>query len=153
MTAKRNLVSRVLSLAAAMVLLAGICLMAGCSLEETAYSGSVKYGNRVYADLISIEPMTKVGSSYLGTAYNYTDTVCVGYTTTGDEVWVYLSIEKYKELFDATANFEGDEWWADKVSFSEPVRVHGKMDRAESLCQGLSEDTGHDLILVFSSKD
>ena len=111
-------------------------------------------GDLVYVDLISIEPMTKVGTSYNGSVVtNYTETACVCYTTAGDEVWVYIDIDTYMNLFDSTADFVGDDWWADRIDFSSPVRIHGKMDMAEDLCEGLSYDIGSSLVIEFESKD
>ena len=149
---KRNTISRLLSLVLALTML--LALAACGSAEEVAYSASAEEGDLVYVDLISIEPMTKIGTSYTnGIITNYTETACVCYTTSGDEVWVYIDIAEYKALFDGTADFEGDNWWADRVDFSSPVRVHGKMEEAEELCEGLSLDIGSSLIIVFESKD
>ena len=89
----------------------------------------------------------------MGVGENYTETACVCYTTSGDEVWVYISISEYKNLFDGTANFYGDNWWADRVDFSSPVTIHGQMKEAEDKCEGLSYDIGNSLILVFESMD
>lgn len=149
---KRNTISRLLSLVLALTML--LALAACGSAEEVAYSRSAEEGDLVYVDLISIEPMTKIGTSYTnGIITNYTETACVCYTTSGDEVWVYIDIAEYKSLFDATADFEGDDWWADRVDFSSPVRVHGKMEEAEELCEGLSIDIGSSLVVVFESRD
>lgn len=153
---KRETAARLLSLVLALTMLMGICLLTGCSSsdEEVAYSGSVKEYDDVYVDLISIEPMTKIGSSYTnGIITNYTETACVCYTSSGAEVWVYIDIDEYLEQFDATADFEGDNWWADRVDFSSPVRVHGEMRDAEDMCEGLSYDIGTSLVLVFESRE
>ena len=129
------------------------CMFAGCAKEEVAFSGSSEEGDPVYVDIISIEPMTKVGTTAEGSSYtNYTDTACVCYTTTGDEVWVFIDISTYKNLFDSTADFYGDSWWADRVNLSAPVRIHGEVEEAEELCGGLSYDIGSSLIIVFESK-
>lgn len=152
---KRETISRLLSLVLALTMLMGICLLTGCGAEEeVAYSSSAEEYDDVYVDLISIEPMTKIGTSYTdGIITNYTETACVCYTTSGAEVWVYIDIDKYLEQFDATADFEGDEWWADRVDFSTPVRIHGEMREAEDMCEGLSYDIGTSLVIVFQSKD
>lgn len=151
---KRETISRLLSLVLALTMLMGVCMLTGCSKEEAAYSSSSEEGDPVYVDVISIEPMTKVGTSYNGSIItNYTETACVCYTTSGDEVWVYIDIDTYLDLFDFTADFEGDDWWADRVDFSSPVRIHGKVEEAEELCDGLSVDIGSSLIIVFESKD
>lgn len=149
---KRTTFSRLLSLV--LVLMLGAALLTGCSMEEQAWTRSSEEGDLVYVDLISIEPMTKVGSSYNGSVVtNYTETACVCYTTSGDEVWVYIEIAEYKALFDSTADFYGDNWWADRVDFSSPVRIHGKVEESEELCDGLSIDIGSSLIVVFESKE
>jgi len=143
---KRENMSRLLSLV--LVLVLGAALLTGCSTEEVPYSGSVEEYNRVYASIVSIEPMIKIGVDE-----NYTETACECYTTSGDKVWVYISISEYKDLFDSTANFYGDNWWADRVDFSSPVTIHGQMREAEDKCAGLSYDIGASLVLVFESMD
>ena len=139
---------------ALLLALAMVLSLAACAQEEVAYSAGADEGDLVYVDLISIEPMTKVGTSYNGSVVtNYTETACVCYTTAGDEVWVYIDIDEYKELFDSSANFFGDNWWADRVDFSAPITFHGEMREAEDLCEGLSYDIGNSLIIVYRSHD
>ena len=139
---------------ALLLALAMVLSLAACAQEEVAYSAGADEGDLVYVDLISIEPMTKVGTSYNGSVVtNYTETACVCYTTAGDEVWVYIDIDTYMDLFDSTADFVGDDWWADRIDFSSPVRIHGKVEEAEELCEGLSYDIGSSLVIVFESKD
>ena len=143
---KKQILSRLLSLM--LVLVLSVSLLAGCSSEEVPYSASAEEYDDVYVTLVSIEPMVKVG-----TGENYTETACVCYTTSGDEVWVYIDIDEYKELFDSSANFFGDNWWADRVDFSAPITFHGEMRDAEDLCEGLSYDIGNSLIIVYRSHD
>ena len=78
---KRENLSRLLSLM--LVLVLSVSLLAGCSSEEVPYSASAEEYDDVYVTLVSIEPMVKVG-----TGENYTETACVCYTTSGDEVGV-----------------------------------------------------------------
>ena len=143
---KRKNLSRLLSLV--LVALLSLSLLAGCSTEEVPYSADVKEYADVYVSVVSIEPMIKVG-----VGENYTETACVCYTTSGDEVWVYIGISEYKSLFDSTADFNGENWWADRVDFASPVTIHGEMRDAEDKCEGLSYDIGADMVVVFETKD
>ncbi len=146
---RETLSRRIASLLLALVMVLGMCMLTGCAEEEEVpYSSSVEVFDDVYVDIISIEPMTKIGVDE-----NYTETACICYTATGEELWVYMKINKYMSSFDATADFEGDDWWADKVDFASPVRIHGEMRRAESLCEGLSIDIGSTLILYYESHE
>lgn len=146
---RKNLVSRVASLVLAAAMLMGVCMLTGCMAEEeVAYSASVTEYDDVYVDIVSIEPMIKVGTND-----NYTHTACECYTTNGTTVWVYITINEYLRLFDATATFEGDDWWADYVSLPSVTRIHGEMRDAEDMCDGLSYDIGTELLIRFDSKD
>lgn len=146
---RKNLFSRIASLVLAAAMLMGVCMLTGCmDEEEVAYSGSATEYDDVYVDIVSIEPMIKVSTNNIDT-----HTVCECYTTNGSTVWVYISINEYLRLFDATATFEGDDWWADCVSLPAATRIHGEMREAEDMCDGLSYDIGTDLLIQFDSKD
>lgn len=132
------------------LLLVVLCLLAGCSHGEAAYSDNSQAGDSVYADLISIEPWTKTGvTNDGGLTVEYTKVLCEGCTTKGEQVWIYLDIDEYQAQFDDTADFSGDSWWAARLNYTDPVRIHGTM--AES--GDLKQETGRDLILVFSARD
>lgn len=146
---RKNLRSRIACLALAAAMLLGVCMLTGCvAEEEVAYSSSATEYDDVYVDIVSIEPMIKIG-----VGDDYTHTACECYTTSGSVVWVYISIDKYLLQFDPTADFEGDDWWADCVSLSSVTRIHGEMREAEDMCDGLSYDIGSTLLIDFESKD
>lgn len=144
--------SRLLLLALALTMC--LTMLAGCGEEpETAFTPESANFSNVYADIVSIEPMYQIGTGEDEATAVYTHAACVCDTADGGEIWVYISQEEYLELFDPTADFESYFWTADRQDFDTAIRIHGQVRKSESLCDGLSTDTGHETMLSFKSMD
>ena len=115
---------------------------------ETQFSQSVSAYDKVYADVVSIEPVYGIGTT---PAYN-TDVCCKCKTSSGGTVWVYMSVSQYNSYIDSSANISTTMGDFEIKTYSSSKRIHGSARRADSLCDGLSSDTGT-YVLYFSSID
>ncbi len=114
--------------------------------EAKWFSQSVSSGTPVYVDVVSIEP--SIGIGYNENAN--TDVVCKCETSDGSMVWVYMTVQDYITHIDSTAritNPNSTEFEA--VRYSSLKRIRGTAQRADDLCEGLSEDTSP-MVLEFS---
>ena len=119
------------------------------SSTETVFSQDSDSYDKVYIDIVSIEPSIGIGI----TNFSNTDVACECKTSTGKTVWVYMSVSEYNLYIDSSASisnsFDAD---YEVVEYSSAKRIHGTARRADSLCDGLSSDTGT-MVLEFSSID
>ncbi len=121
----------------------------GYSSTETMFSQGSNSFDKVYIDIVSIEPSVGIGI----TNFSNTDVACECKTSTGRTVWVYMSVSEYNRYIDSSANISNS-YAADYevIEYSTAKRIHGTARTADSLCDGLSSDTGT-MILKFSSID
>ncbi len=118
--------------------------------EEALFSERSDSFDKVYVNIVSIEPV--VGIRLSTSAFN-TDVACKCSTSGGRTVWVYISVQDYNTYFDENAKLDtpfGADFEA--LTFSEARTLHGIARRAESLCEGLSDDTGT-MVFYFVSMD
>jgi len=115
--------------------------------SEVKFSSSVSAGDKVYIDISSIIPEIGI---YTEGSNNYSHFVCKCKTTSGTNVWVYMTTSEYKNHFDSSASTSVSSTYADTVSFSTSKRIHGVAKRAESIMSGLSSDTAN-MVIVFNS--
>ena len=121
------------------------------SMSEVAYSRDCNVEQEVYVDIISIEP--SIGISLENTSTN-TDVVCKCTASSGDIVWVYMSIDEYLSNIDSTADLtNSDAAIYETVTYSPAVRIHGIVSYANSLCAGLALDISSTKVIRFSSMD
>lgn len=115
--------------------------------KETKFSSSATSGDKVYADIVSIFPEIGI---YTEGSSNYSYFVCRCVTSTGGEVWIYLTVNEYKSNFDSTASTSIFAQYAEEVTLSSSKRIHGTVTRADGIMSGLSADTGT-LVINFAS--
>lgn len=97
-------------------------------------------GDYVYADIIGIMPAYSLSENNLG---GYSGFVCYAEDADGNPVWISIDTSDYKEYFDAnvkTSDYDisGS---TDPVYFDEPLRIYGGVVFAESVSEGLAEET------------
>ena len=117
--------------------------------SETAFSSNSTSGSRVYANIVSIWPAIGI---YTEGSTNYTSFVCECKTSSGSTMWVYMTVTEYKNNFDSSASTSIYSSYADEVTYSSSVKIHGTVKKADTIMSGLSSDT--DTVVVdFSSLD
>lgn len=111
------------------------------------YAGS-NTGSRVYADIVSIWPAIGI---YTENSSVYSHFACECQTSSGTEVWVYMTANQYKTYFDSNVSMSvRSNALVKEVSYSTPKRINGVAKRADSIMSGLSKDTGL-MLISFSS--
>lgn len=111
------------------------------------YAGS-NTGSRVYADIVSIWPAIGI---YTENSSIYSHFACECQTSSGTKVWVYMTANQYKSYFDSNVSTSVRSNASVKtVTYSTPKRINGVAKRADSIMNGLSEDTGL-MLISFSS--
>lgn len=116
--------------------------------DEVFFSSySAQVGEGVYVDIVSIFPQIGVYSE--GSA-NYSHFVCECQTSYGTTVWLYMTCSEYQSNFDSSASTSTYSTYADEVTFSSSIRIHGTVKTADSITPDLSSDTGT-YVIAFSS--
>lgn len=119
-------------------------------VAQEEFSSSTSVGTIAYADIVSIFPA--IGIYQEGEIY-YTDFVCECRTSIGTTVWVYMSTSEYIENFDANVSTNIVRSEAEEILFPSPKRVRGITMRADNIIYGLSDDTGAETLIGFTSVD
>lgn len=115
---------------------------------EVLYSSySAQVGDEVYVDIVSIFPQIGV---YSEGSVNYSHFVCECQTSYRTTVWVYMTCSEYQSNFDSSASTSIYSTYADEVTFSSSIRIHGTVKTADSITPDLSSDTGT-YVIDFSS--
>lgn len=134
-------------LACMMLLVAGaILLFSGPSKQdqpEVRYSADAEYGDPVYADIVYIFP--KIGIYEENSSF-FCEFACQCRTTSGETVWLHLTTQEYKDSFDSSITTYKENDGVEGVEYPAGTRIHGVVKRAENVLDGLSEDTGEQLI-------
>ena len=134
-------------LACMMLLVAGATLLfSGPSKQdqpEVRYSADAEYGDPVYADIVYIFP--KIGIYEENSSF-FCEFACQCRTTSGETVWLHLTTQEYKDSFDSSITTYKENDGVEGVEYPAGTRIHGVVKRAESVLDGLSEDTGEKLI-------
>ena len=116
---------------------------------ETVFSNSSTSGTKVYANIVSIWPAIGI---YTESSSNYSNFVCECKTSAGTTVWVYMTVTEYKNNFDSSASASVSAAYADEVTYSTAVKIHGTVKKADNIMSGLSSDTAT-MVIDFSSLD
>ncbi len=116
--------------------------------EEYKFSQSADAYDDVYVDIVSIEPSVGI---YTEGSYTNTNVACKCKTSDGKTVWVYMSVYEYNKYIDSSAKISNSvNADYDVKYYSTAKRIHGTARKADSLCEGLSSDTGT-MVLYFES--
>lgn len=110
---------------------------------EVRYSADAEYGDPVYADIVYIFP--KIGIYEENSSF-FCEFACQCRTTSGETVWLHLTTQEYKDSFDSSITTYKENDGVEGVEYPAGTRIHGVVKRAESVLDGLSEDTGEKLI-------
>ena len=79
---------------------------------------------------------------------HYVAFLCQCATVSGERVWMYISVEDYIAFFDPEASATNCRFaYSDMAAFAQPVRVSCATVEAESLAEGLSAQTGEQVLL------
>lgn len=125
---------------------------------EIKFSQSAKNGTKAYIDIKSIEPYVGIYSSYGSSAStsDYMDLssiACQCLTSDGSYAYIYISVSDYVRYIDASVSARDIHYGNFDIKYYTPTkRIHGLVYSAETLCDGLSQDTG-EKILRFNSID
>lgn len=115
--------------------------------KEIEFSQSVKSGQEVYADIVSIIP--EYGISFENSTVNHS-VVCRCTTSKGETVWLYMSTSEYTEHFDTSANLSYILGSFEELEYSPARRIYGRSTKAESVCDGLSYSIDCELVINYS---
>ena len=129
-----------------LLIVGGILLFSGPSKQdqpEVRYSADAEYGDPVYADIVYIFP--KIGIYEENSSF-FCEFACQCRTTSGETVWLHLTTKQYKDSFDSSITTYKENDGVEGVDYPAGIRIHGVVKRAESVLDGLSEDTGEKLI-------
>lgn len=120
--------------------------------QEKKYSPTASEDDLVYVDIVSISPTYGIYGTGLNYSTVYSHFVCKCRSSSGDTVWIYISTEEYKELFDSSINSEIYAFSnnAKKITLSPSKRIHGTIVLANSIVDDLSSETA-DIIIKFTS--
>lgn len=114
---------------------------------EKEFSSASEGGDKVYADIVSAFPEIGIYEEY---GSYYTDFVCRCKTAAGSTVWVYIKTDDYLTYFDSSASTSVSSSYAEEVTFSSAIRIHGSVKTADNITKNLSESTGK-YVIRFSS--
>ena len=119
--------------------------------SEKAYSILSSIGDKVYVDIVSIEPSIGIGTK--NSTVN-THIVCECKTSANTTVWVYMSLTEYKNNIDSSAVLSNSSTATfQTIKYSPAARIHGTVSSAEALCTGLSTDISSTKAITFKSID
>lgn len=105
--------------------------------KEVPYSDDLKVGSDVFAELVSVNPIsvsvTKSGKSSMAVTI-VQGVFCSGKTTSGETIVLYIPVKDYETYFDSKASFDNPLLaTADPITFPSPVRVHGFVQKWKQL--------------------
>jgi hypothetical protein len=63
-----------------------------------------------------------------------------------------MTVTEYKNNFDSSASASVSAAYADEVTYSTAVKIHGTVKKADNIMSGLSSDTAT-MVIDFSSLD
>jgi len=137
------------------ILVLCILFMSGCgsTVQEekvaVAFSSDSKEHDDVFVDVVSIQPKYTISING-GRAMSYLACECE--ITSGAIVWVYISTDKYVELFDAEADFTiAAIARFNKKIFTPDVRIYGTVREADDFKNDLSKYIDSKLLIKFDS--
>ena len=132
---------------------------------EKKYSILSNNGDKVYIDVVSIEPESAFytrresnNKTYLTTAApSYTEYICKSKTTDGKEVWVAIYASDYWENIDSTIDqrvkSSSGKFNGNVVYYAPAARIHGTLRYADTVFGSRENDTGASMIVVLDSID
>ncbi len=114
--------------------------------SAVSYSSSLSAGTEVYVDIDYIFPAIGI---YMQGSTSYYEFVCECRTSSGETVWLHMSVADYRTYFDADASNSIYEEYAEEI-FLSTTQVRGTVKRAESVLTGLSTEIGTTKLIEFS---
>ena len=121
-----------------------------CQEEEYSISRS-KDGDKVYADIISIQPNWGI---HKRTEFEYHHYVCQCKTSSGDKVWVHMTYGEYAKKFDSSVEKSTlPDFNPRELHLDTPVRIHGTVKSSELILPDISSKIGSDCIIEVDSID
>ncbi|MCR5796171.1 MAG: hypothetical protein K6G61_12595 [Solobacterium sp.] len=121
------------------------------SENAAAFTQDCAGGDYAYADIVGIMPAYTLSANNLG---GYSGFICYAEDPDGNELWIHISLSDYKENFDG--NVKSSDYdiagSTDPVYFDEPLRIRGGVIFAESVSDGLADET-QPKVLNFRSAD
>ena len=108
-------------------------------------------GNNYHASIAYIWPES---AYFQGNESEYHHYVCQCLTTDGQEMWVYISCQEYKDHFDsniATANDNSGVFSGDEIYLSSEITLSGTVRRSENIFDGLAKEINSEKILEIES--
>ena len=130
------------------------------SIERSTYAGEYNYthkhmnkavGDKVYADIISIQPVWGI---YNKSAVEYHHYVCRCATSSGDKVWVHMTYGEYAKKFDSSVEKSIlPDFNAKEVHLDTPIIIYGTIKKTDEILSGLSSEIGSDYVIHVDSID
>lgn len=131
------------------------------STSEKLYSASSAVGDRVYVNIVLIEPEYGVYTSEVGKAVKsytrYDDYVCKCTTDAGKTVWISFDASSYRSNIDSTidtyVNSSALGFSGERIRYSPAAKLHGKVVKSTSVMSGLDTKINQTSIIEYSSID
>lgn len=112
---------------------------------ETTYTSDLPLNTEAVADLISIEPMFRLGETAdADSETEYSDYVCKAATTDGRSIWLLVPIDTYDSCFASALSYGTEEAYGiidlsfSTITFAQPLHVTGIVQDSEEACPGLT---------------
>lgn len=126
--------------------LGNITVLEGTAVSEVEYSSGLQGGSCVYADIVTVEPVSTLGNISVSTV------VCRCKTTDGSEVWIMMTPSDYKNYVDPDASFSIVTDF-ENGNFENPVRIHGVTADISVWGKEIQETTGTNIIIGLRTMD
>lgn len=116
--------------------------------DEQYFFDCTAPGESVYADIVSIFPAYKIYEE----ENVYTHFACECVSSSGDTLWLFITISDYVAFFDSEAWDSIHSDYADEISFP-ARRIYGFTQYADDLIDDFSKDIGSEMYIEFVSAD
>ena len=124
------------------VVIFGILPLIDSLKPEYPYSADLTNGKRVAFEIVDLDPTYSASSTL----------ICSTHLSGGEQVWLLLSSGKYKKLEGAKTSWFGSMQTYAALTFSKPVKVHGKMRDADDVgIKGLEARIGAPKVVYVNS--
>lgn len=106
------------------------------------YTASLSTGSTVNEVIVSVLPKDIIKVQY---AKPESFLICKSKTQNGDTLWIYISVSKYKAVFDSSLDSIGKQ--SSPLS-TPPTNIVGRVIDTESIEQGLAESYGEKIVYI-----
>lgn len=126
--------------------------------KEMMYTSGAEDGDKVYVDVVNLEPQYTVGEMLKKGQFSITNNlVCLCQTTLGENVWVYMRIQEYEDFegaYSEESTFLGvTSTWYGPISFENPIRIHGYVRDSDQLVENMSSRIDSQQVIKYESYD